>query len=274
MTTLNERLLETLLPGKILAVQVGFSRTAILAETDEGVRCGLAATLSNLEFEHRRRPAVHKAGHLHEMNPADLAGLIESPSFTEVSIGLATVNALLPRNPDWWKDLDAGDYLAQHGAGKSVAVVGHFPFVEPLRLYVQNLWVLELNPRDGDLPARAAPEIIPQADLIAVTATTLINKTFQGLMDLRRPDAQVVMVGPSTPLSPALYDHGIDVLSGTIVADPQAVFMGVGQGISLHQLRQAGIVRLVTMTKLERTCAGPRLDDPGRSGYNSQRTGS
>jgi uncharacterized protein (DUF4213/DUF364 family) len=248
MMEINEKLLGSLLPGKILAAQVGLSRTAILAETDDGIRCGLAATLTNPEFEHHRHPSVCNAGHLHEMRYTDLAGLIESSSFTEVAIGLAAVNALLPRNPSQWVELNAEDYLAQRGANKNVAVVGHFPFVDKLRLLAKNLWVLELNPREGDLPAQAAPEIIPRADLVAITATTLINKTFQGLIDLCRPDAKVILIGPSTPLSPVMYDCGIDILSGTIVTDPMAVLIGIGQGISLRQLRQEGNVRLVTIS--------------------------
>jgi uncharacterized protein len=249
---INDALIQTLLPGKILAVQIGLSRTAILAETKDGIRCGLAATLSNPEYAHHCQPAVHNAGHLHEMHYTDLASLIELPSYTEVSIGLATINALLPRNPDQWVDLNAGDYLVQRGANKNVAVVGHFPFVDRLKPSVKNLWVLELNPREDDLPAQAAPEIIPQADLVAITATTLINKTFQGLIDLCRPDADVILIGPSTPFSPVLYDYGIDIISGTIVTDPKAALIGVGQGISLRQLNQAGIVRLVTMKKGEK----------------------
>jgi hypothetical protein len=183
------------------------------------------------------------------MLPIDLASLIESPSFTEVAIGLATINALLPRNPEQWVDLNAEDYLMQHGVNKNVAVIGHFPFIDRLKLAVKKLWVLELKPKEGDLPAQAAPEIIPQADLVAITATTLINKTFQGLIDLCRAEAEVLLIGPSTPLSPILYDYGIDILSGTIVSDPKATITGIGQGISLKQLQEAGIVRLVTLKK-------------------------
>jgi uncharacterized protein len=247
--TINAKLIQSLIPGKILAVQVGLSRTAVIAETDDGIRCGLAATLCNPEFDHKLQPSVHRAGGLHKMNPADLTGLVESRSFTEVSIGLAAINALLPRNPDQWMDLHAEEYLVKHGANKNIVVVGHFPFVDRLRPAAKNLWVLELNPREGDLPAKAAPEIIPQADMVAITATTLINKTFQGLIELCQPEARVILVGPSTPLSPVMYEYGIDILSGTIVTDPQAVLIGIGQGISFHQLRQKNSVRLVTLQK-------------------------
>lgn len=247
--SLNTELIETLLPGKILTVQVGLSRTAILAETDDGLRCGLAATLTNPAWDHRCQPLVRNAGHLHEMTALDLAALSESPSFLEVSIGLATINALLPRQPEQWVDLNAEDYLAEHGAGRNVAVVGHFPFVERLKKLAKQCWVLELAPRPGDFPAESAPEIIPQAQVIAITAMTLVNQTFRDLMDLCRPEARVVLIGPSTPFSPVLYQHGIEVLSGTIVTNPQLVLTGMSQGISFHQLRLEKAVRLVTMQK-------------------------
>ena len=249
MTIIYEKLIQSLMPGKILAVQVGISRTATLVETEDGIRCGLAATLTNPRLEHHTRPSVRNAGHLHEMPCQDLARLVESSSLTEVSIGLATINALLPRTGDQWTDLNAEDILVHQGAGRNVAVVGHFPFIKNLRPIAKNLWVLELDPREEDLPAQAAPEKLPQADLVAITATTLINKTFQGLIDLCRPDATIIMVGPSTPLSPILYDYGIRILSGAEVTDPLAALTGVGQGISLRQMEDAGIVRLVTMKK-------------------------
>jgi uncharacterized protein (DUF4213/DUF364 family) len=247
--TILSQLQQAILPGRILAVQVGLSRTMVMAETADGIRGGLAATLSNPGVDHRLHPAVRNAGHLHEMDYRDLAALTESDSFTEVAVGLATINALLPQTPQQWVDLNAEDYLIQHGAGKNVAVVGHFPFVDRLRPLVNRLWVLELNPREGDLPAGAAPEILPQYDIVAITATTLINRTFDGLISLCRPDADVIMLGPSTPLSPILFDNGINVLSGTVVDNPQATWLGISQGISLHQLRQTGWVRLVTLQK-------------------------
>ena len=246
---IGRSLQEAILPGRILAVQVGLTRTAVLAEAADGLRCGLAATLVNLELENHQHHTVQRAGHLHEMDYAELAALIDSPSHTESSIGLATINALLPRTPGLWQDLNAEDYLIRNCAGKNVVMIGHFPFIEHLRPHVKNLWVLELNPRQGDLPAQSAPDILPRADYVAISGTTLINKTFDGLISLCRPTATVVMLGPSTPLSPVLFDFGVSIVSGTLVENPRATLMGVGQGISLHQLRQNGCVRFVTMKR-------------------------
>ncbi len=238
-----------MLPGRVSAVQIGLFRTAVTVETEAGLRCGLAATLSNPELEHSRNPAVRWAGRLHQCAAAELVALIHSDSYTEVAVGLATLNALLPPPPAGWAELNAADYILQHAAGGAVAVVGHFPFIEQLRARLRQLWVLELNPRPGDLPASAAPEIIPQADLVAITASTLVNKTFEGLLALRRPGARVLLLGPSTPLSPVLFDYGMDVLAGAVVEDAAAVMTGLAQAASVHQLAASGAIRLVTMAR-------------------------
>ncbi len=247
--TFTDRLRQAMLPGKILTVQIGLFRTAVLAETDAGIRCGLAATLVNPEFEARHEPAVCFAGHLNQMSNSELAALVQSCSYTEAAVGLATINASLPQGCGPELELNAEDYIRRDGEEKNVVVVGHFPFVERLRSCVKNLWVLELRPREGDLPADKAGEVIPQADLLAMTATTLINKTFDGLLALRRKGARVMLLGPSTPFSPVLFDLGVDILSGTVVTDPQTVLLGIGQGATVKQLRRSGCVRLVTMEK-------------------------
>ncbi len=245
----TDELIKALVPGRILSIQVGMTRTAVLAETAEGLRCGLAASLANDEYVHRSHIRVNKAGHLLEFKTEELIDLIHSPSLTEASIALAVINALLPRVKSPKSDLNATQYLAKNGREKNIALIGHFPFVDELKTQVKNLWVLELNPRDGDLPSDAAPQIIPQADFLAITATTLINQTFEELVSLCREDATVIMLGPTTPLSPVLFDNGVDILSGTEILQPEAVMLGIAQGASTRQLNKEGYTRYVTMFK-------------------------
>jgi uncharacterized protein (DUF4213/DUF364 family) len=226
-------------------VTIGLFWTAVVVEVDGSPRCGLAATMSNDEFEHARQPAVTDPGHLEQQSALELANLVFSESHTEAAVGLAAINAMLPPIQNA-VDLAAEDYIAHQGIESRVALIGHFPFVARLRDQVKELWVLELNPKDGDLPASAAPEVIPQADILAITATTLINHTFESIFKFRKPGARVLLLGPSTPLSPILFDHGIDVLSGTIVYEPDAVLPLVRQGATFRQIRKQG-VRLVTL---------------------------
>ena len=240
-----ERIIPSLPEGQIISVNIGLFWSAVVVECKGIRRCGLAATLSNPEFEHARLPAVEEAGRIEQHSALELANWVFLKSYTEVGVGLATINALLPpiENP---VDLAAEDFIARQGANSQVALIGHFPFVTKLKGQVKKLWVLELNPKDDDLPASAAPEIIPQADILAITATTLINHTFEGIFNLRKPGAKVLLLGPSTPLSSLLFEYGIDVLSGSIVENPDSVLPLVRQGATFRQIRSHG-VRLVTV---------------------------
>jgi len=240
-----ERIIPSLPEGRVISVNIGLFWIAVVVEQNGIQRCGLAATLSNCEFEHARLPAVEEAGQIEQRSALELANWVFSKSYTEVGVGLATINALLPpiENPE---DLAAEDYIARQGAHSQVALIGHFPFVSRLKDQVKKLWVLELNPKEDDLPATAAREIIPQADILAITATTLINHTFEEIFNFRKPGAKVLLLGPSTPLSPVLFQYGVDVLSGSIVEDPDIVLRLVRQGATFRQIRSHG-VRLVTV---------------------------
>jgi len=241
-----EDLLTILPEGSVRDVRVGLFWTAVLVEVAGQVRCGLASTQAVEEHHHGGGPAVPDAGLLMERSGRGLAELVRSGSPVEASLGMAAINALLPRREDLWVDVNAEEVIARHGAAKRVALVGHFPFIPRLRERVAELWVLELRPQGEDLPADAASQLIPQADVLAITGTTLINRTFEGLMALRRPEAMVLVLGPSTPLSPVLFDHGVHLISGSVVEDVASVLRAVSQGANFRQIHQQG-VRLVTL---------------------------
>jgi len=245
--TVADELLATLPAGQPLEVRIGASWTAVVIDVDGRRRCGLASTLMDHDH-HRERPAVGNAGHLADLDSGELAELARSDSLLERCVGMAAINALLPLHPDQWMEGNAGDLIGRYGTDQRVALIGHFPFVEQLRQQVGQLWVLELSPQEDDLPASAAPEVIPQADLLAITGTTLINRTFDHLMALRRPGARVMVLGPSTPLSPVLFDRGVHLVSGAVVEKVDAVLQAVSQGANFRQVRRAG-VRLVTMAR-------------------------
>lgn len=234
-------LLTSLRGGIVLDVSVGCLWTAVTVDVAGQRRCGLAATLRAEEVH--GQPVVRHAGHLAEKGAQELARMVQlgSSSLTEASIGMAALNALLPIDEDPGAEIHAAGIIAQRGAGKRVALVGHFPFVDALRQQVETLWVLELTPHGDDLPTEAAPDIIPQADVLAITGTTLINGTFDGLMALRQPQALVLILGPSAPLSPVLFDHGVHLVSGALVQDIDPVLTAVRQGANFHQVRRAGV---------------------------------
>lgn len=246
-----EKLAESIVPGQVLSVQVGVFRTAVVVETGEGIRCGLAATTAQSGMEMDHPIFIHQAGNLQQCTTSDLVELIYSDQPAEVSIGLAAINALQPPvdDPKRIMEENAEQYIFQRAPGQRIAVIGHFPFVTRLPQVASQAWCLELCPRPGDLPADLAPTILPQADVVVITATTLINHTLDDLLHLCRSDAEIILLGPSTPLSPVLYEYGISILSGIFVDAPRKVAMGVSQGATLRQLFQQGWIRYVNVTK-------------------------
>jgi uncharacterized protein (DUF4213/DUF364 family) len=246
---LIDELLTTLPDGLVQDVRVGAFWTAVVVELEGHRRCGLASTLRDDDHHHGGGPAMRDAGRLMERSARELAKLARSYHPMEAAIGMATINALLPRQEEQWVDLNAGEVIARHGAGKRVALVGHFPFIPRAREQVGVLWVLEQRPRGEDLPAEAAYDVIPKADVVAITGTALLNHTFESLMALCRPGTLVLVLGPSTPLSPILFDHGVHILSGSVVEDVDAVLCAVSQGANFRQLHRYG-VRLVTIQNM------------------------
>ena len=247
--TLSQDLYNALQPGTVEQVLVGASRTVALVRTDAGLRGGMSSTIYSGEYDLQPAPPLIQPGSMRGKPIHELAQLFDSTNRREVSIGLAVINAALPVPVSDEVVINGDDYLVDNYGGQNVALIGHFPFVEKARHKFNNLWVLELNPRPGDLPASETPRVLPQADVIALTATTLINKTFDQVMSARKPGTPVLMLGPSTPMSPRMFDHGIDILAGTIITDPLNAFRMFQEGGTLRSVRHAGYLKFINLTR-------------------------
>lgn len=242
-----EVLLESLqADAPVRQVLVGAFWTGVMLDTAPP-RCGLASTLRG--ETHEAGPPVREAGCLLERSGRELAAWLRSESPLEASIGMAAFNALLEVDPAACTEVNAEEVILERGGGRRVAIVGHFPFVEQVRRAAAECWVVELHPRPGDLPAEQAAEVLPQADVVALTGTSLINHTFDGLVRLCRPDAFVLLLGPSAPLSPVFFEAGVDAVSGTLVTDPERVLRSLSQGATFRQIKRAGGLRLLTWVK-------------------------
>jgi len=221
-------------------VRVGPLLTAVWSR-----ECGLASTLGCGEHNHSAA-FVRDPGSLAGRSALELARLAYSESRLEAGIGLAAINALLNSDDSRCVDLNARDLLIERGRGKRVALVGHFPFVPDLREAAGQLWVIELEPRPGDVTAEEGETLIPQADIVAVTGSAFINHTLQRLLALCRRESIVMVLGPTTPLSPVLFDYGVDIISGTRVVDPERVLRCLSEGATFRQMQG---VRLLTMQR-------------------------
>jgi len=207
--------------------------------------CGLAATLPRDALK-QETPMVKEPGSLLEKRPRELAQMAYSQSILEAAIGMATINSLLEVDEGSCAELNAAEMIIEKGKGKRIAIVGHFPFSPRLREHSREVWVIEKNPKEGDFGEAEAVNLIPKADVVAITGTALTNHTLEHLLDLCNPDAFVIVLGDTAPMSAILFDYGVDAISGTRVVDHELALSCVSQGANFRQIRG---VRRLTMVK-------------------------
>ena len=207
--------------------------------------CGLAATLPR-DALRQKPPMIKEPGFLLDKDPRELAHLAYSQSILEAAIGMATMNSLLEIEEDSCIELNAAELIKEKGRDKRVAIVGHFPFIPKVREIAREVWVIEKNPKEGDLDETEADNLIPQADVVAITGTSLTNHTLDHLLELCSPGAYVILLGDTAPLSPLLFDYGVDAISGTKVVNPELALRCVSQGANFRQIRG---VRRLTMKR-------------------------
>ena len=232
-----DRLIASVTPCTVGDVLVGCFTTCVT-----GSDTGIASTL---------KPPVHSgfglpdAGDLAGRDITELAQLAYSDNLLAASVGIAAINSDVRRSDLSFRTGNARELVLKKGAGRTLGMIGHFPFIDRVRDNFKDTLVFELNPQPGDLSAVEIPERLAEADIVAVTATTLINHTFERVMAAVNPDAYVVMLGPSTPLNPVLFDFGIDALCGSLVTDRDRAFEMIRQAAPFRCLQGIAHVMLL-----------------------------
>lgn len=230
MSILDEILSSLTNDSPVMAIDVGPRVTAVWSN-----HLGLAIHLSLCESTEPqtllRQSCAIKIRH----SARELAyDFIHSSNSFELSISVATISSLLYPKPDCLLYGSAYPIILSRGEAKNVTLVGHFAFAESLRNKVRNLWVLELNPQKGDLPASAAEYVIPQSDVVVITGSTLVNRTLDNLLTMAR-GKYVILLGMSTILSPILFDYGVSALGGAIATNPEVIMSLIKTGSSLRR---------------------------------------
>ena len=211
----------------------------------EGEHTGLASTVNT-----RCCQAISEVGNLHNCSAQNLAQRLLSINTMEAAIGLAAINSTLnsPTLLNKNQSINAFDLIEKNGQGKNIAIIGKFPRVNAFRQnpFYKNLWVFELEAQADCLTPDAFEEYLPQADITLITATSLINHTFSSIIKLTK--GTNILIGPSAPLSPLLFDFGIDIIAGTVVTDSSLAKRYLSQGASY---RHAKGLTQVTIAKKE-----------------------
>ncbi|GAH48660.1 unnamed protein product, partial [marine sediment metagenome] len=200
---------------------------------------GLASTTFTHEPE--MPPPIREAGNLTGKSILELCDYANSDCLLQASVGMAAINSALEVDLNKCQNINAAEVLYEKGKNKKVVVVGHFPFVNKLRELTKKLWVVERKPLSGDIPASEAKRVIPQADVIAITGTALINGTMGELLSWCPKESIVMVLGATTPLLPVWFDYGVDLVSGTRVTDPELVLRLISEGVVFKQIHGRGV---------------------------------
>jgi len=94
--------------------------------------------------------------------------------------------------------------------------------------------------------------LIPEADIVAITGSAFVNHSIDEVVGYCRSSSTVLILGPSTPLSPLLFNYGISILSGTYVVNEEMVLKSIQEGATNRNLTG---VRRMTITKPEENLA-------------------
>ncbi len=242
---LLDELCDQLLPlaaaRSVTDVRVGLGYTGV--QLDDG-RCGLAYT-----FRHATGGeccVVKKAGTLCGQSASELAQSAHSQDSIVAALGLATLNALT--QPELPSAGDILDLLAVDPT-ETVGMVGYFsPLIGALKSRAKTLHVFEQRDDMGPevLPASAEEKLLPQCQVVIVSATTLLNRTLDALLDRCQDAREVAILGPSTPLQPSVFaSRGVTILSGMEITDPRRALRIISEGGGTRQL--LGATRKVSL---------------------------
>jgi len=222
-------------------VRIGLAYTGVLLSDGYG---GVACTPL---YEFSGCPALGFAGSLKGKTADKVLELALSENPLEAAVGVATANALSHMLWDLKPEnfpVSNVDILDLIKPEDRVAMVGYFgPLVPKILKITNKLTVLEKreieSPETRTLPSEKAREVLPQSNVIIISASTLANRTFDELLSLRGTAREVVLLGPSTPLYPAsFFERGITAVMGTRILDPMTMLTIVSEAGGTKKLHQ------------------------------------
>jgi len=137
------------------------------------------------------------------------------------------------------------DHFLPRLQGKKVVVIGRYPGIE---CYAEqfNLSIIERQPSPDDYSDPACEFLLPDADWVFLTASSITNKTFPRLAELAQ-HATTVLMGPTVPWLPELHEFAIDYLAGVEIIDPVKLHQTAAEGGGVRIFDDAVRYRIVDL---------------------------
>jgi len=174
--------------------------------------------------------------------------LLASRETLKRSVGMACLKSLLPE-PGQTVDGNAIDLVAHAAARVPTCFIGLFKTAADWREQGYPVNIVELFPRPGDIHWNEADEVLAVAELVLMTGLTVVNETLEAVIR-RTPKAKLrIIMGPTVPASPVLFDYGIDLLGISQVDDVELMsgYALLGGGSIAHA--PAGALKSLNMAR-------------------------
>ncbi len=134
------------------------------------------------------------------------------------SVGMACLKSLLPEPPGTVEG-GAIELVEPTAARVPTCFIGYFKTAARWREQGYPVTIVELFPRPGDVHWDEAGDVLRKAELVLMTGLTVVNETLEAVIR-RTPAAKLrILMGPTVPASPVLFDYGIDVLGITQIKE-------------------------------------------------------
>ncbi len=111
-----------------------------------------------------------------------------------------------------------------------------------VKAMTDHIYVFEQNVPPGSeyYDSSTIPMYLPKCDVVVLTATSIINHTFDEVTSHLHNAREVCLVGPSTPLCPEiLKKYNITLLAGSVVTNPEMALQVISQGGGTMALKPA-----------------------------------
>jgi uncharacterized protein (DUF4213/DUF364 family) len=166
------------------------------------------------------------------------------------AVGMACLKSILPL-PVKFEEGNAIDRHRDFAQKHPTCFIGHFSEAQNWRSVGFPVDIIELFPRPGDIHWNNSHEVLGRAKLVLMTGLTLVNDTFEEVIK-RTPNAKYrVIMGPTVPLSPVLFDFGVDQIGGTLIDDPALTIRYCSHGGGSIAFAPEGALRKVNITQGE-----------------------
>ena len=219
---------------EVLCLGLGYTAVTL---SDGGI--GLSYT----HFEDKKSCMLLNKHIDYEQQPAtQLLEKIKSDHPVERSMALALVNALNHKDaleyPEDRKNQIMFDQF-NIGAGTRVAMVGFIgPLVDVLKQKNARVEVMDASRGMGEkLDFYAKLEV--WADVLLLTSTSILNNTTEEILQNASQKVKTIMLGPSTPMVAAVFEHlPVHMLAGTVPIDKANILKAIRHGMGTPVLQK------------------------------------